>query len=90
MEHNANNSASLDLTLTEQTNAILAAIVGSSDDTIISKNLDGIILSWNPASERMFGFSEEEALGKHISIIIPPDRIEEEDTLSTKLSKAEK
>lgn len=90
MEHNANNSASLDLTLTEQTNAILAAIVGSSDDTIISKNLDGIILSWNPASERMFGFSEEEALGKHISIIIPPDRIEEEDYIINEVKQGRK
>ena len=90
MEHNANNSASLDLTLTEQTNAILAAIVGSSDDTIISKNLDGIILSWNPASERMFGYSEEEALGKHISIIIPPDRIEEENYIINEVKQGRK
>lgn len=90
MEHNANNSASLDLSLTEQTNAILAAIVGSSDDTIISKNLDGIILSWNPASERMFGYSEEEALGKHISIIIPPDRIEEEDYIINEVKQGRK
>src|SRR5690554_1003696 len=90
MEHNANNPASLELTLIEQTNAILAAIVGSSDDTIISKNLDGIILSWNPASERMFGFSEEEALGKHISIIIPPDRIEEEDYIINEVKQGRK
>ncbi len=79
MEHNANNSSALDLTLTEPTNAILAAIVATSDDTIISKNLEGIILSWNPASERMFGYSQEEAVGQHISLIIPPDRIAEED-----------
>jgi len=90
MEHNANNPASLELTLIEQTNAMLAAIVATSDDTIISKNLDGIILSWNPASERMFGYSEEEALGKHISIIIPPERLEEEDYIINEVKQGRK
>lgn len=79
MEHKANNISAFDGTLAEQTNAILAAIVATSDDTIISKSLDGTILSWNPASERMFGYSQEEAIGQHISLIIPPDRIAEED-----------
>src|SRR5690554_4499794 len=90
MEHNANNTSALDRSLTEQANAILAAIVATSDDTIISKNLDGIILSWNPASEKMFGYSEDEALGKHISIIIPPDRIEEEDYIINEVKQGRK
>jgi len=90
MEHNANNTSVLDRSLTEQANAILAAIVATSDDTIISKNLDGIILSWNPASEKMFGYSEDEALGKHISIIIPPDRIEEEDYIINEVKQGRK
>jgi PAS domain S-box-containing protein len=90
MEHNANNSSALGLTLTEQTNAILAAIVATSDDTIISKNLEGTILSWNPASERMFGYSQEEALGQHISLIIPPDRIEEEDYIINEVRRGRK
>ena len=59
--------------------AIIEALVNSSDDGIISKTLEGIITSWNPAATRMFGYSEKEILGKHISLIIPPDRLEEEE-----------
>ena len=51
----------------------LAAIVESSDDAIISKSLDGIIISWNKGGEKMFGYTAEQALGKHISLIIPPE-----------------
>jgi len=65
----------------EEKQSILSAIVDSSDDAIISKTLDGIITSWNSAAQKMFGFSEQEALGKHISIIIPEDRLEEEDVI---------
>ena len=56
----------------------LAAIVNSSDDAIVSKTLDGIITSWNPAAERMFGYQAAEVIGKSITIIIPPDRLDEE------------
>ncbi|KAA9035894.1 PAS domain S-box protein [Ginsengibacter hankyongi] len=58
--------------------AILASIVDSSDDAIVSKTLNGIITSWNNAAQKMFGYSEEEAIGKHISLIIPRDRLHEE------------
>lgn len=62
----------------ESKEAVLAAIITSSDDAIISKNLDGIINSWNEAAERMYGYTENEAIGQHITLIIPQDRLDEE------------
>ncbi|MFC3199709.1 PAS domain S-box protein [Parapedobacter deserti] len=59
--------------------ARLAAIVETSDDAIVSKTLQGIITSWNKSAERMLGYTAEEAIGKHISLIIPPSRLQEED-----------
>ena len=58
--------------------ARLAAIVASTDDAIVSKDLDGVIVSWNRAAETMFGFTPAEAIGSHISIIVPDDRLAEE------------
>ena len=69
----------------ERTSAYLAAIVESSDDVIVSKNLDGIITSWNAAAERVFGYAPEEAIGKHITLIIPPDKLEEEYGILSKV-----
>jgi len=56
----------------------LAAIVQSSDDAIVGKNLEGVITNWNPGAARLFGYSAEEAIGRSVSIIIPPDRASEE------------
>jgi PAS domain S-box-containing protein len=63
----------------ENSAARLAAIVASSDDAIVSKDLNGRITSWNAAAERMFGWTAEEVVGKSITIIIPADRQSEED-----------
>ncbi len=76
--------------ITDQKNAEehifrLAAIVESSDDAIISKTLEGIITSWNPAAERLFGYKAEEVKGKPITIIIPEDRLEEEPKIIEQL-----
>lgn len=65
--------------------AYLAAIISSTDDAIISKDLNGNITSWNPAAERIFGYKAEEIIGKHISIIIPPDRLSEEDHIISQI-----
>ena len=63
----------------------LASIVESSDDAIIRKSLDGIIQSWNAGAERLFGYTGAEAVGRHISLVIPPDRIAEEDQIIASL-----
>jgi len=69
--------------------AHLAAIIQSSDDAIVSKDLNGTILSWNPGAERIFGFTAEEAIGKSIHIIIPDDRRGEELEVLAKVSSGE-
>jgi PAS domain S-box-containing protein len=68
----------------------LARVVESSDDAIVSKDLNGIITSWNPAAERIFGYTEAEAVGRSIRMIIPQDLQDEEDVVLAKIRAGEK
>ena len=68
----------------------LASIVESSDDAVISKTLDAIITSWNKGAERMFGYTAEEAVGKSVTILIPPDRQHEERTILERIGRGER
>ncbi len=68
----------------------LAAIIESSDDIIVSKTLQGIITSWNPAAERILGYSAEEAVGRHITLIIPRERWSEEDDVLARIGRGER
>jgi PAS domain S-box-containing protein len=81
--------------ITARKNAIelqqrLGAIVESSDDAIIVKDLDGTILSWNRGAERVFGYTAEEVIGKNISILAAPDRVNEPPDILTRLRQGER
>ena len=67
-----------------------AAIVASSDDSIISKTLDGVIQTWNHGAERLFGYREEEVIGQPVTILIPPDRLDEEPDILARIRRGEK
>jgi PAS domain S-box-containing protein len=68
----------------------LASIVESSDDAIVSKNLDGVITSWNRGAERIFGYTAEEAVGRPITIVVPRDRQDEEHAILTRVRRGER
>jgi PAS domain S-box-containing protein len=68
----------------------VASIVESSDDSIITKDLDGIIKSWNKGAERVFGYTAEEAVGKPITILIPPERQDEEPAILGRIRRGER
>jgi PAS domain S-box-containing protein len=74
----------------EETRARLAAIIDSSDDAIVGKTLEGVITSWNRSAERLFGYTEAEAVGQHITLIIPHERRAEEDDVLARLRRGEK
>src|ERR1700723_1558573 len=74
----------------ERTTSLLAAIVDSSDDAILSKQLDGTITSWNHSAERLFGYKAEEAVGQHITLIVPWERRSEEEDILRRLAGGER
>ena len=74
----------------QQASRLLAAIVESSNDAIITKTLDSIITSWNIAAEKLFGYSQAEAVGQSISILFPPERMEEETQILEHLKRGER
>jgi PAS domain S-box-containing protein len=76
--------------LTDTAKNFLAAIVASSDDAIISKDLDGIISSWNEGARRMFGYEAEEIVGHPILRLIPPELSHEEDFILSKIRSGER
>jgi PAS domain S-box-containing protein len=63
------------------------AIVDSSDDAIVSKDLDGMVMSWNKGAERIFGYSAEEMIGQSIIKLLPPERLDEEKHILAKLQR---
>jgi PAS domain S-box-containing protein len=69
---------------------LLASIVDSSDDAIVSKTLDGVITSWNVGAERLFGYTAKEAIGQNISMIIPLDRRGEEKSILARISQGDR
>jgi PAS domain S-box-containing protein len=74
----------------EESKLRLAAIVASSNDAIIAKTLEGIITNWNDGAQRMFGYSEDEVIGKSVTILIPPDRHDEEPAIIERLKRGER
>lgn len=74
----------------EDAKAKLAAIVESSDDAIVSKNLNGIITSWNHGAERIFGYTAQEAIGQPVTMLMPPDRANEESNILMRIRRGEK
>jgi PAS domain S-box-containing protein len=82
--------AEVALRSSEEQSRWLAAVIESSDDAIVSKNLEGIIRSWNAGAERIFGYTAEEAIGQSILLLIPPERHEEEDLILSRLRSGQR
>lgn len=81
---------SIERVQTAQAAQQFVAIVESSDDAIISKDLNGIIRTWNPAAERIFGYTAKEAVGQPVTILIPPERLDEEPHILARIRSGEK
>ena len=74
---------------TDLARAHLAAIVESSEDAIVSKTLQGIILSWNKGAERLFGYTANEAVGQPVTMLIPPERLDEEQQILAQIVRGD-
>lgn len=74
----------------EQLKSHLAAIVASSDDAIISKTLDGVIVSWNEGAQRIFGYAPHEIIGKPVTVLIPPEHLAEEPGILARIRRGER
>ena len=69
---------------------LLASIIESSGDAIVSKDLDGTVTSWNPGAERVFGYSAEDMIGRPIAILVPPDRVNEDPAILEQIRQGER
>ena len=74
--------------LAQQTSARLAAIVEFSGDAILTKNLEGVVQTWNGGAERLFGYKADEVIGKPVTVLFPPDRLNEESTILSASARA--
>jgi PAS domain S-box-containing protein len=68
----------------------LASIVASSDDAIVSKDLDGVITTWNQGADRLFGYTADEAIGRPVTMLIPPERLDEEPDILARIRNGER
>jgi PAS domain S-box-containing protein len=68
----------------------LAEVVRGTQDAVLSKDLDGIVTTWNPAATRLYGYSPDEAIGRHISFLVPPDHKDEEKTILERVKRGER
>lgn len=80
----------VDVTDRRRTEERFAAIIESSDDAIISKSLNGVIMSWNSGAERLFGYTAAEAIGRPVTMLIPPERIDEEPGIIARIRRGER
>ena len=88
-DHRRGGSTPGDNAQAQEAMARLAAIVQWSDDAIISKDLNGVITSWNRGAERLFGYTAEEAIGRPVTMLIPPERTDEEPSILERIRRGE-
>jgi len=86
----SNSDGAFDKPVADETAQRLAAIVESSDDAILAKDLDGTIISWNSGAERLFGYTADEAIGSPVTMLIPLDRADEEPTILARIRAGER